>query len=115
MGHIQWLIRWANNNHATAAISLLGEQSSDQSSFVEEHHDNFVPPENDPILQQTLTVVVKAVMELSNKVPLSRPSDYVEFVKVREGVGREEEERNQILMLLMSDMFICLCRMSVRL
>ena len=55
-------------------------------------------------------------MELSNKVPLSRPSDYVEFVKVREGVGREEEERNQIRRcLLMSDMFTCLCRMSVRL
>ena len=32
-------------------------------------------------------------MELSNKVPLSRPSDYVEFVKVRDGQregGREE-------------------------
>ena len=114
MGHIQWLTRWANNNHATAAISLLGKQSSDHNSLVEERHDDFVPPENDPILQQTMTVVVKAVMELSNKVPLSQPNDYVEFVKVREGVGREEEERNQIhRCLLMSDMFTCLCRMLV--
>ena len=107
--------------YCTISLKLIGplshastEESSDRSSFVEERQDDFVPPEDDPILQQT-TVVVKAVMELSNKVPLSRPSDYVEFVKVREGVGREEEERNQILMLLMSDMFICLCRMSVRL
>ena len=32
-------------------------------------------------------------MELSNKVPLSRPTDYVEFVKVsergREGMAKE--------------------------
>ena len=32
-------------------------------------------------------------MELSNKVPLSRPSDYVEFVKVRGGGRREGEEK----------------------
>lgn len=63
------------------------EESSDRSSFVEERQDDFVPPEDDPVLQQT-TVVVKAVMELSNKVPLSRPTDYVEFVKVSER-GRE--------------------------
>ena len=90
--HIQWLTSWENDNHATAATSLLGEQSSDRSSFVEEHQDDFVPPEDDPVLQQT-TVVVKAVMELSNKVPLSQPTDYVEFVKVRDGQregGREE-------------------------
>lgn len=68
------------------------EESSDRSSFVEERQDDFVPPEDDPVLQQT-TVVVKAVMELSNKVPLSRPTDYVEFVKVsergREGMAKE--------------------------
>ena len=41
----------------------------------------YVPPDDDPIVMQT-TVVVRSVMELSNKVPLSRPTDYVEFVKV---------------------------------
>ena len=64
------------------------EGSSDRSSpSFEERQDDFVPPEDDAILKQT-TVVVKAVMELSNKVPLSRPSDYVEFVKVRERKGK---------------------------
>ena len=43
--------------------------------------DDFKPKDDDSIVQQT-TVVVKAVMELSNKVPLSRPNDYVELVKV---------------------------------
>ena len=43
--------------------------------------DSYVPPDDDPIVLQT-TAVVKSVMELSNKVPLSRPNQYVELVKV---------------------------------
>jgi len=43
--------------------------------------DPYVPPDDDPIVLQT-TSVVKAIMELSNKVPLSRPNQYVELVKV---------------------------------
>ena len=71
------------------------EGSSDRSSpLFEERQDDFVPPEDDAILKQT-TVVVKAVMELSNKVPLSRPSDYVEFVKVRVRVRVRERERRR--------------------
>ena len=58
------------------------EDSSPRSSpvFDDRHDDSFQIPEDDPIIQQT-TVVVKSVMELSNKVPLSRPNDYVELVK----------------------------------
>ena len=45
--------------------------------------DSFEVDPNDAVLKQT-TAVVKTVMELSNKVPISRPSEYVDLVKVRE-------------------------------
>ena len=45
--------------------------------------DSFEVDPNDAILKQT-TAVVKTVMELSNKVPISRPSEYVDLVKVCE-------------------------------
>ena len=44
--------------------------------------DSFEVDPNDIILKQT-TAVVKTVMELSNKVSISRPSEYVDLVKVR--------------------------------
>jgi hypothetical protein len=51
--------------------------------------DSFEVDPNDAVLKQT-TAVVKTVMELSNKVPISRPSDYVDLVRVR-GEEREKE------------------------
>ena len=44
--------------------------------------DSFEVDPNDIILKQT-TAVVKTVMELSNKVSISRPSEYVDLVKVK--------------------------------
>ena len=59
--------------------------SSNHSSVSDERSqpvdDNFEVDPNDIILKQT-TAVVKTVMELSNKVPISRPSEYVDLVKV---------------------------------
>lgn len=43
--------------------------------------DSFEVDPDDAVLKQT-TAVVKTVMELSNKVPISRPSEYVDLVKV---------------------------------
>ena len=48
--------------------------------------DSFVMDPDDAVLKQT-TAVVKSVMELSNKVPMSRPSDYIDLVRVRGGRG----------------------------
>ena len=60
--------------------------SSNRSSVSDERghppvDDTFVVDPNDAVLKQT-TAVVKTVMELSNKVPISRPSDYVDLVRV---------------------------------
>ena len=52
--------------------------------------DSFEVDPNDAVLKQT-TAVVKTVMELSNKVPISRPSDYVDLVRVRAERGRGRE------------------------
>lgn len=66
-------------------MSHVSTSSSDRNSPVfsapAKSSGSYVPPDDDPIVMQT-TVVVRSVMELSNKVPLSRPTDYVEFVKV---------------------------------
>ena len=51
----------------------MPEERVDDTSFLRE---------DDAFVQKT-TAVVKSVMELSNKVPLCRPNDYVELVKVR--------------------------------
>lgn len=60
--------------------------SSNRSSVSDERgqppaDDSFEVDPNDAVLKQT-TAVVKTVMELSNKVPISRPSDYVDLVRV---------------------------------
>ena len=52
--------------------------------------DSFEVDPNDAVLKQT-TAVVKTVMELSNKVPISRPSDYVDLVRVRAERERSRE------------------------
>lgn len=62
-------------------ISSSGESSGRSSPNMVEERAEETLAEDDEILQQT-TAVVKSVMELSNKVPLSRPNDYVELVKV---------------------------------
>ena len=68
-------------------LSHVSTASSDRSSpvFTQQapppQEEAYVPPDDDPIVLQT-TTVVKSVMELSNKVPLSRPTQYVELVKV---------------------------------
>ena len=69
--------------------------SSGRSSISDEREraqpaadDSFEVDPNDTVLKQT-TAVVKSVMELSNKVPISRPSEYVDLVKVRKEGGRE--------------------------
>ena len=54
--------------------------------------DSFEVDPDDAVLKQT-TAVVKTVMELSNKVPISRPSEYVDLVKVR---GEGEKERGNV-------------------
>ena len=70
--------------------------SSNRSSVSDERgqppiDDSFEVDRDDVVLKQT-TAVVKTVMELSNKVPISRPSDYVDLVRVRE----RERERERV-------------------
>ena len=70
--------------------------SSNRSSVSDERgqppiDDSFEVDPDDVVLKQT-TAVVKTVMELSNKVPISRPSDYVDLVRVRE----RERERERV-------------------
>lgn len=65
-----------------------GGGSSNCSSVSDERgqppaDDSFEVDPDDAVLKQT-TAVVKTVMELSNKVPISRPSEYVDLVRVRE-------------------------------
>ena len=71
--------------------------SSNRSSVSDERgqppiDDSFEVDPDDVVLKQT-TAVVKTVMELSNKVPISRPSDYVDLVRVRERERERERER----------------------
>lgn len=49
-----------------------------------EVEESFKLPEGDDILKLT-TGVVKTVKELSDRVHKSKPNDYVDLVKVREG------------------------------
>ena len=56
------------------------EARQQEAVAVERELDEF-DNENDELLKQTMDIV-KAVMEMSNKVPISRPADYVELIKV---------------------------------
>ena len=55
------------------------EARQQEAVAVERELDEF-DNENDELLKQTMDIV-KAVMEMSNKVPISRPADYVELIK----------------------------------
>ena len=71
--------------------------SSGRSSVSDERGqlaDDYEVDPDDVVLKQC-TAVVKTVMELSNKVPISRPSDYVDLVKVRGDEERRERERER--------------------
>ena len=87
--------------------------SSNRSSVSDERgqppaDDSFEVDPNDAVLKQT-TAVVKTVMELSNKVPISRPSDYVDLVRVRaeRERGRERDPQKTLPMPRISH--ICWC------
>lgn len=80
--------------------------SSGRSSISDERErsqpaaeESFEVDPDDVILKQT-TAVVKTVMELSNKVPISRPSEYVDLVKVIQRKERGERRDLHLILLI---------------
>ena len=67
----------SSNRSSVDRSSLLLEQPP---QVTEREIDEF-DDENDEMLKQTKSII-RAVMEMSNKVPISRPPDYVDLVKV---------------------------------
>nr|QAU32675.1 focal adhesion kinase isoform 2 [Ephydatia muelleri] len=69
----------SSSSSRLSTSSLTSQPEPKQPEPAERELDEF-DDENDELLKQT-TDVVRAVMEMSNKVPISRPADYVELVK----------------------------------
>ena len=81
MGPSHFLLSGRPISHVSAGGSSGRSSVSDERSQPAAD-DSFEVDPNDIILKQT-TAVVKTVMELSNKVSISRPSEYVDLVKVK--------------------------------
>ena len=73
--------RGASSSSSRLSTSSLTSQPEPKQPEPAERELDELDDENDELLKQT-TDVVRAVMEMSNKVPISRPADYVELVKV---------------------------------
>lgn len=56
--------------------------SPTHESAKEEEEEEEKPVVEDSETLECTTAVVKAVMELSNKLPLAKPNEYVDLVKV---------------------------------
>ena len=71
----------ASNRYSADRSSFSPVPEPVQPPVAAEREPDEFDNENDELLKQT-TCIVKAVMEMSNKVPISRPADYVDLVKV---------------------------------